>query len=147
MSSPSVEILGRVERRRRFSVEQKLAVLREAGAPGVNISAVARWHGLTPSQVFKWRRLAELGVIGIPGASELPSFVAVQVAADDVREVTAEPPPSGRVDQSPAWKVAPSSVLRCGVIEIELDSGRRLRVDRDVDADALRRVLDALGER
>jgi transposase len=38
-------------------------------------------------------------------------------------------------------------VLRCGVIEIELDSGRRLRVDRDVDADALRRVLDALGER
>ena len=30
------------------------------------------------------------------------------------------------------------------VIEIELANGYRLRVDRDVDADALRRVLSAL---
>jgi transposase len=33
------------------------------------------------------------------------------------------------------------------MIEIELDGGRRLWVDRDVDADALRGVLEALGER
>ena len=38
---------------------------------------LTRRHDLVPAQVFKWRRLAELGVIGIPGASELPSFVAV----------------------------------------------------------------------
>jgi transposase len=66
------EVLGRVERRRRFSLEQKLSILAEACAPGAVISAVARRHG----------RLAALGVIGIPGASELPSFVAVEVAAD-----------------------------------------------------------------
>ncbi|WP_082365038.1 hypothetical protein [Bosea vaviloviae] len=34
-----------------------------------------------------------------------------------------------------------------GMIEIALGSGRRLRVDRDVDADALRRVLDVLDRR
>jgi transposase len=32
-----------------------------------------------------------------------------------------------------------------GVIEIELSGGRRLRVDRHVDAEALRRVLSVLG--
>jgi hypothetical protein len=39
-------------------------------------------HGLLPAQVYKWRRLAELGVIGVPGASELPSFVAVEITKD-----------------------------------------------------------------
>jgi transposase-like protein len=71
-----------VERPRRFGVEQKLAVLAEAMAPGANISTVARRHGLLPAQVYKWRRLAELGVIGVPGASELPSFVAVEITKD-----------------------------------------------------------------
>src|ERR1700746_54236 len=82
MSYGSAEILGRVERRRRFSVEQKLAVLSAATAPGANMSDVARRHGLLPAQVYKWRRLAELGVIGVPGASELPSFVAVEITKD-----------------------------------------------------------------
>src|SRR5512147_961345 len=86
MSYGRGEILGCVERRRRFSLEQKLAVLAEASAPGAVISEVARRHGLLPAQVFKWRRLAALGVIGIPGASELPSFVAVEVAADATLE-------------------------------------------------------------
>ena len=80
MSYATAEVLGRVERRRRFSIEQKLAVLTEAVAPGANMSEVARRHGLLPAQVYKWRRLAELGVIGVPGASELPSFVAVEIA-------------------------------------------------------------------
>ena len=82
MSYPTAELLGRVERRRRFSVEQKLAILTEATARGANLSAVARRHGLLPAQVYKWRRLADLGVIGMPGASELPSFVAVEIAQD-----------------------------------------------------------------
>ena len=82
MSYGSAEVLGRIERRRRFSVDQKLAVLSEATAPGANMSAVARRHGLLPAQVYKWRRLAELGVIGVPGASELPSFVAVEIAQE-----------------------------------------------------------------
>jgi transposase len=36
---------------------------------------------------------------------------------------------------------------KSGTIEIELGSGSRVRVDNDVDADALRRVLSVLGER
>jgi len=82
MSYPIAEGLGRVERRRRFSVEQKAAVLAEATAPGANMSEVERRHGLLPAQVYTWRRLAELGLIGVPGASELPSFVAVEITKD-----------------------------------------------------------------
>ena len=75
MSYPTAELLGRVERRRRFNVEQKLAVLAEATAPGANVSEVARRHGLTRPGV----QVVELGVIGVPGAWELPSFVAVEI--------------------------------------------------------------------
>jgi transposase len=52
MSYATAELLGRVERRRRFAIEQKLAVLTEAMASGANISAVARRHGLLPAQVY-----------------------------------------------------------------------------------------------
>jgi transposase len=144
MSYPTAELLGRVERRRRFSVEQKLAVLAEATAPGANISEVARRHGLIPAQVYKSRRLAELGVIGVPGASELPSFVAVEITKD-VPSLPSPVPESRRagVNDAPRrWRRK-----KAGLIEIELEGGRRVRVDRDVDAAALERVLDVLARR
>ena len=132
-----------MERRRRFSVEQKLAVLSEATAPGANMSEVARRHGLVPAQVYKWRRLAELGVIGVPGASELPSFVSVEITKD-APSLPAVVPVSkpAVVDDAPRRRRKKS-----GLIEIELANGRRVWVDRDVDAAALERVLDVLARR
>jgi transposase len=143
MSYPIAEVLGRVERRRRFSVEQKVAVLAEATAPGAKMSEVARRHGLLPAQVYKWRRLAELGIIGMPGASELPSFVAVEITKD-VRSLPALVPEGkpAAVDGAPRRRRK-----KAGLIEIELGCGRRVRVDRDVDAAALQRVLDVLARR
>jgi transposase len=139
MSYGLAQILGRVERRRRFSVEQKLAVLTEATAPGANLSEVARRHGLLPAQVYKWRRLAELGIIGVPGASELPSFVAVEIA----QELPALPGPIAEAKPTARRRRR----RKAGLIEIELAGGRRVRVDRDVDAAALERVLDVLARR
>ena len=55
MSYRGAEVLGRIERRRRFSIEQKLAVLAEATAPGANLSVIARRHGLLPAQLYKLR--------------------------------------------------------------------------------------------
>ena len=144
MSYATTELLGRVERRRRFSVEQKLAVLTEATAPGASMSAVARRHGLLPAQVYKWRRLAELGVIGVPGASELPSFVAVEIA-QEVRSLPA--PVSAEKPTAGAGASRRRRRKKAGLIEIELEGGRRVRVDRDVDAAALERVLDVLARR
>jgi transposase len=149
MSYGRGEVLGRIERRRRFSLEQKVAVLAEACAPGAVISDVARRHGLLPGQVFKWRRLAALGVIGIPGTSELPSFVAVEVAAAPAEPptTTSEPVGEGPKRALPARTSTEPQGRRAGVIEIELGSGRCVRVVGEVDADALRRVLEVLDGR
>ena len=74
----------------------------------------------------------------------LPSFVAVEIAKD-------VPPLPAPVhgDNPPAVNDAPRRRRRkkVGLIEIELEGGRRVRVDRDVDAAALKRVLDVLARR
>ncbi len=56
-----VEVITGVARRRRFTTEQKLTVVNETLQPGMSISYVARRHGLSPSLVFRWRRLMSEG--------------------------------------------------------------------------------------
>ena len=51
-----VEVFSGIQRRRRYSVDQKLAVLQEAAQPGMTISYVARRHGISASLIFGWRR-------------------------------------------------------------------------------------------
>ena len=67
--------------RRRWSADAKAQVLSEALVPDVNVSAVARRHGLKPQQLFAWRRQAlRAGMIDplLPG-SEGPGFVPVAI--------------------------------------------------------------------
>lgn len=45
-------------RYRRWSAEAKAEIVAEALEPGINVSAVARAHGICPQQVFAWRRQA-----------------------------------------------------------------------------------------
>jgi transposase len=50
--------------------------------------------------------------------------------------------------EAPALVASPGRRRRkSGIIEIELGGRHRVRVDRDVDIEALRRVLGALGSR
>ena len=46
--------------RRRFSIEEKRAILVEARDTGASLSAIASQHGIVTSMVFRWR--AELGL-------------------------------------------------------------------------------------
>jgi len=58
MSSPvdRAEIIAGIQRRRRFSADQKLAVVQEAAQPGMTMSNVGCRRGIAPSLVFGWRR-------------------------------------------------------------------------------------------
>src|SRR6202047_411154 len=56
-----VEVITGVARRRRFTTEQKLSVVNETLQPGMSITYVAGRHGLSPSLVFRWRRLMSEG--------------------------------------------------------------------------------------
>ena len=64
------EILTGPERRRRWSPAEKVAIVQETYEPGVTVSLVARRHGLSPAQLFAWRRLASQGALAATGADE-----------------------------------------------------------------------------
>ena len=49
------EVLG-VERRRRWSDDEKLEILSEVGFGGATVTQVAQRHELTRSQIYGWRR-------------------------------------------------------------------------------------------
>ncbi|ACO80532.1 Transposase IS3/IS911 [Azotobacter vinelandii CA] len=51
-----IEVLGQ-ERRRRWSVEKKLTMVRESLEPEQSVSVVARHNGINPNQLFHWRKL------------------------------------------------------------------------------------------
>jgi transposase len=53
-----LEVITGVGGRRRWSDEMKARIVHEAMRPGAVVSQIARRYGLTPQQVFTWRRLA-----------------------------------------------------------------------------------------
>jgi transposase len=59
-----VEVITSVPRRRRWSAEEKAAIVQETYAPGMSVPLVARRHGIAPNQLFTWRRLYASGAIG-----------------------------------------------------------------------------------
>jgi transposase len=128
-----VEVLDGVERRRRWSREDKARIIEETLAPGAKVSEVARRHGISASLVFTWRRQSRANHVP---AAVVPRFTAVRIAGG-----SSESPTSTTIEQPRA------AGGRSGVIEISLGGGRRVRVDASVDAAALARVLDVLERR
>lgn len=72
--------------RRRWSSDAKARILEEALAPGANVSAVARSHGVSPQQLFAWRRRAlrsgELSLVPMPDGQSFASVVVTRDARD-----------------------------------------------------------------
>ena len=129
------KILG-VERRRRWSKDEKARIVEETLIPGAMVSEVARRHDVAQSLLFTWRRQARAIE---PGGRDGSILLPVEI------EATAAPSRREVARQSRA--ATSGRRAKSGVIEIELGSGRRVRVDSEVDADALRRVLNVLSER
>jgi transposase len=130
-----IEIMGRVERRRKWRPEEKAALLAEIEAEGGRVKVVARRHQVSESLLYNWRsawkaaasaRTSEpveflrLGVIGHSGEN-MPLLTTPEPAA------SAGPPDD-----------------RAGRIEISLPCGARVSVDGLVNEKALARVLRVL---
>ncbi len=134
MTMPQVEVITSVERRRQWSREEKERLVAASFEPGVTASEVARSAGIHVSQLFRWRK--DLCDRVDDGATQL---VPVEIVP------TAAMPPAV---EAPAPSASGGRRRRkSGIIEIELGGGRRVRVDRDVDMEVLRQVLDLLGSR
>lgn len=131
-SAPEVlcEVMPGLERRRRWSTEEKLRILAQSIAPGSSPTLTCKMHGISSGQLYTWRKQFRSG--------ELTGFVPVLMAPEpavlQAPELPADPPTA-----EPAPEPAVTSL-----IEVELPTGVKLRVPSDAGEAALRRIFAAL---
>ena len=132
MATGRVEVITRAERRRRWSLADKLRLVMATREPGATVASVAREHGVSESLLYAWRgRLPSSGMVASPGATAAGGFVPITVVGD--RPLSTVGPGGGCGPVPPA------------TIEIELPNGCRLRVHERVAASTLRKVIAVLG--
>lgn len=67
-----IEVVTSVERRRRWTSEEKRSIVQETYQHGMSVSLIARKYGINPCQLFYWRRLMEDGAMkGISSQDEV----------------------------------------------------------------------------
>jgi transposase len=127
MSNGPIEILGARERRRRWSVEEKLRIVAECDEPDAVLRSVAARHDVYPNLLRTWRRQARQGQLR---AEQQLQLLPVQVTEALV--------PVAGASASRSTKNVP------GIIEITLPDGCRVSVGNDVTLTTLRRVITVL---
>jgi len=129
-----MEIITGVERRRRWSLEEKLRIVAETERPGAGIAGNARKHEISRGLLWNWRSQVRRGVLR---AEPPPVFLPVQTIGE---------PANGngtrRVEPSSVTGTGP--VLSDGKIEITLPDGTSVTVGHDVGLMTLRRVMSVL---
>lgn len=131
MTKHPIEVITSVERRRRWSREDKEHLVAACFEPDAVISEIARAAGIHVSQLFRWRK--ELCRIEEP-RSDTAALVPVIVSEAASTVSPAQPEP--RTTFHPRRKRSD--------VTIKLDRGRRVRVDSDIDTEALGRILDCV---
>jgi transposase len=127
-----LEVFTGAGRRRSFSDEDKARIVAEIATSGESVSGVARRHGLSPQQLFGWRRQlreSQVEPSEADGLQFVPAVVDVASSAPTVR----------RQRKVPTCEAEPGS----GTIEVEID-GVTIRVARGADVKTVRAVLRAL---
>jgi transposase len=126
-----LEVFTGAGRRRTWSDEDKARIVAEIVGSGESVSAVARRHGLSPQQLFGWRRELQASQTALSRAEELQFVPAVLDVA-----------PSSSVRHRRKMsrrQVEPGE----GIIEVAID-GVTVRVGRGADAKTVTAVLRAL---
>jgi transposase len=118
-------------RRRRFSDEAKLAIVAESYSGPKQVTATARRHGITRFQLNSWRKALREGRLG---GGSLDGFVPALVVPDS-RAPLEHPVPTAPVQHPPRG---------LGRMEVVTANGRHVIVDRDVDVEALMRLMRGL---
>ena len=125
MADTTIEIINGRERRRRWSIEDKLRMVAATHEPGACVKQVAARHDVYPGLLFTWRRQAREGILA---PAEMPVFLPVRAGP-----VEATPMPT----ETPATRAT-------GQIEVELRDGTRVRFDAGISQASLRRIIAAL---
>ena len=122
-----IEVFTGAGRRRSWSAAEKAAIIAESYSAGETVCAVARRHGLTPQQLFAWRRLAKRSALLPP-----PMFVPAVVETSGP-----EAPPPGRTSRRARRR------SKADGIELEI-AGVEVRVGADAKPRTIEAVIRAL---
>jgi len=115
------EILG-LERRRRWTDEEKLAIVLSVGVGGATVTQIAQRHEITRQQIYAWR-------YGLKKKGLLSPDTEVLFLPIEISPMAPEPEDACASGANPA------------LIEVVLRNGRCLRVDAHVDAAALTQLI------
>ena len=108
-------------RRRRWSKEEKLRIIEESFSAPRLASATARSHGISGPLMFAWRKAYREGRLG---EAAVCAFVPAMIAPEQAEK---------------------GAVAACsGRMEVVSSNGRRVIVDRDVNVEALLRIIRGL---
>ncbi len=127
-----LEVFTGAGRRRKWSDEDKSRIVAEIVASGDSVCAVARRHGLSPQQLFGWRRQLRDAAVRSSESEELQFVPAVVDAVTPV-------PVRGRWRNAARCKSEPD----VGAIEVEVD-GVTIRFGRGADARMIAAIVRAL---
>ena len=127
-----MEIITGVERRRRWSLEEKLRIVAETEQPGIGIAEIARRHEISRGLLWNWRSQVRRGVL----RPELPPvFLPVQTISE---------PANGMMRAEPSSVTGVDPAASTDKIEITLPDGTSVKVGHDVGVVTLRRVMSVL---
>ena len=128
-----IEVFTGTGRRRTWSIEDKARIVAESLTGGELVCAVARRHGLSPQQLFGWRRQARQPLEATGGGEDARLFVPAVVDAP-------LPALAGRRRERKRARRADGV---SGIIELEID-GVMVRVGRGAEAKTVAAVIRAL---
>ena len=120
-----IELITGYERRRRWSDDDKARIVVESLIPGANVSEVARRNGLSPQQLFAWRREARALFRDEDDVDVASPATTLRPSRQDTRTRLPEPSdeapafiPLMITPASPPAAGCPPSPPRAGMIEI-----------------------------
>ena len=132
-----LEVFTGVGKRRDWPPEVKASIVAESYSGTESVSAVARRHGMSVSQLFTWRRLLrkemeERGIALPVRPREAPMFVPAVVEEQEPA------PPIVASERASRRRNA-----RAGTIEVEV-AGALVRIGSSADTDTITAVITAL---
>ena len=130
------EVFTGAGKRRDWPPEVKASIVAECYSGREGVGAVARRHGLAPSQVYAWRRdlrnrLEAEGVILPSAEPEAREFVPAVIA------------PSTMPDPAPIRRARRRRRAKGAAVELEID-GVAVKIGHGADAGTIAAVIEAL---
>ena len=132
-----VEVTMRAERRRRWSSEEKLSIVRETLRPGAVAQVVADQHGIGTGLLYTWRKQML--------TAAMTGFAAVELVPEpQTPPLLVAPAVAGELARDPGLGAADGIDV---AVKVDLLNGTRVRIGNGASAALLSNVFVALGQR